>query len=1119
MPMWPFVLCLFWACSAAAEPVPTGNWVVRLNPQAGSAGSVFLEGLGVEVLGPVGELSGAYVVRPRNAAAIDALRHWDVRAVSARERRLDRLAARRAKEEGVDFPILWTEPELAAPAVAMAAPEVVFTDPLYPDQWHLNNNGQSGGVRGEDTNVVTAWLGGYLGDGIVIGVLDEGVESSHEDISLNYRSALSYDFIGDDNNPTPETDNETHGNAVAGVAAARDNGRGGVGVAPRAGLASLRILDDILGGSLSSSQVGSALTHEQQAIDVYNNSWGYGSSGGGYANVTRSQTVQDALRQGAQQGRAGKGNIYVWSAGNDAGSGDNVNYDNMVNSIYTLAIGSVGDRGVWASYSNPGAALNLVAPSNGNVAGITTVDREGSLGADPGNYRDDFGGTSSASPVVSGTVALMLEANPNLNWRDVQHILHRTAIRVDPGDEDWVRNGAGLYVNHKYGFGRVDTTAAVRVSETWPGVGPAVQRDSAVGNSGEAIPDTAGQSVENTIAFNEDLRLEHVVITVSISHNRWSDLEIVLSSPAGTESVLAESRNASTSNPEDGFWEFSSVRHWGENARGNWTLRVRDRIGGSTGIFNNWQITFRGTALESDSNRAPDAAVDETITLENQVDVNVIANDNDSDGDALELISVYRPSQGDAYLLDENTLRLEPPVGFRGLMPITYTVTDNQGGVAFGTLNFINPLPDAKDDRTGALPGKPVFLFPLDNDINADNDLLTLDTIGPSVNGGTLEVYGKNFVRYQAPEGFSGLDTFQYVITDATGEGDQAEISVVVPESGDFAYEFDGEDSAVEIPDSDSLNLSGPLTLEAWIYPTGWGEAATGFGRIFDKESYLLFLNSTESPFYPDNSLVFYLRQSNGNASAYTTPAFSIALNRWTHVAATYDGGNQVRFYINGNPVNALLPTDENGVFDPLVGPLQDSSDFSLHLGENSERSRAFSGRIDEARVWNRVRTAAEVAADFERTLDGMPPGLVGYWPMIEGRGDRIRDFSGNGNMGTGFDTLWAEGRVPGLARGEAWDTALDLGDGWRFSDWFGLFFEDAEPWIYHSKHQWLFQIADTDDSILFYDPAFEDWLWTGRTIFPYFYRLRAGHWVFFNATSENPRYFYNYESGEWEAR
>ena len=159
-----------------------------------------------------------------------------------------------------------------------------------------------------------------------------------------------------------------------------------------------------------------------------------------------------AFRTGVEEGRGGKGSIFVFAGGNERLEGGNSNYNPNASSRYTIAVASVDHNGEQTITSSPGANILVSAPSRGHTMeeGITTTDLQGELGnaTDSANlncdsmigdadYRRCFGGTSASAPIVSGVVALMLEANPNLTWRDVQHILVETSKRTDETDATW----------------------------------------------------------------------------------------------------------------------------------------------------------------------------------------------------------------------------------------------------------------------------------------------------------------------------------------------------------------------------------------------------------------------------------------------------------------------------------------------------------------------------------------------------------------------------------------------------------------------------------------------------------------------------------------------------------
>ncbi|WP_199317941.1 S8 family serine peptidase, partial [Planktothrix sp. FACHB-1355] len=226
-----------------------------------------------------------------------------------------------------------------------------------------------------------------------------------------------------------------HGTSVAGIAAASGNNRMGVtGVSPDAGLAGLRLIAD----EVTDKQIADALSYKNQNIDIYNNSWKEEEA------LSASPQSLAAIKTGVTEGRQNKlGNIYVFAGGNNRWDGGNVNYNGFANSRYVIPVAAIDHNGEYTWYSEEGAPLlvsaysSSVNKSDNQPAGVTTTDMLGNQGFDPSDYTSRFSGTSSAAPLVSGVVALMLEANPNLSWRDVQHILVNTAKKNDPNNEDW----------------------------------------------------------------------------------------------------------------------------------------------------------------------------------------------------------------------------------------------------------------------------------------------------------------------------------------------------------------------------------------------------------------------------------------------------------------------------------------------------------------------------------------------------------------------------------------------------------------------------------------------------------------------------------------------------------
>ncbi len=546
----------------------TDQWAVRLAPgvdPAGMAGT-----LGASGYRPVGQLKDVYVfdipssrLGPKNSTTAQSLRG--------------------------DPRVHWAEQQFAR-----QQQKRVPSDPLFVNQWHLDNYGQGGGTAGEDANVAYAWTQGYTGAGTVIGIVDDGLQHAHPDLSLNYLAGASWDFNDNDADPAPNVTSDFHGTSAAGVAAARDDGSScGVGVAYRSQLAGLRLI----AAPTTDAQEASALTHAPDSIHIYSNSWGPADDGARLEEP--GPLTKQAVAEAVVNGRGGLGSIYVWAGGNGLASNDNVNYDGYANSRYVIAVGASDNTGVQSWYSEPGAPLLVNAPSNGGTLGITTTDLLGANGyntAAGGDCTGDFGGTSSAAPLVAGTVALALQANPALGWRDVRHILLATAAQNDPGNTDWTTNGAGRHVNHAYGYGRVDAGAAVTAAQQRVhNLLPETSVDSGTLSVNVPIPDNDPTGVTQSYLVSQNIIVESVEVVFSATHGYRGDLRVLLTSPAGTQSVLAETHI--DGNIDYTAWTFRSARHWGELSAGTWQLKVSDGAQLDTGTFGSWRLVLHGRPL------------------------------------------------------------------------------------------------------------------------------------------------------------------------------------------------------------------------------------------------------------------------------------------------------------------------------------------------------------------------------------------------------------------------------------------------------------------------------------------------------------------------------------------
>jgi subtilisin-like proprotein convertase family protein len=181
----------------------------------------------------------------------------------------------------------------------------------------------------------------------------------------------------------------------------------------------------------------------------------------------------------------------------------------------------------------------------------------------------------------------------------VKEILLRSSRRFQPFDPGWRTNSAGVVHHYQFGAGVIDAEEAVRMATNWPGLGPVGELILSAGGLPKTVPDNNSNGVVLTFTFtNAGFRVEHAALTLTTSHDAWGDLAVTLTSPAGMESRLAGVHLGNPTYDYDG-WTFSSVRHWGEQAEGTWTVRVADVAEVDIGTLEGLELTLSGTSPEA----------------------------------------------------------------------------------------------------------------------------------------------------------------------------------------------------------------------------------------------------------------------------------------------------------------------------------------------------------------------------------------------------------------------------------------------------------------------------------------------------------------------------------------
>ena len=486
----------------------------------------------------------------------------------------------------------------------------VPTDPLYASQWHFALIGDIEAIWDE-----------FDGSGVSVGIYDNGLQYTHPDLDDNYDASLH--FVDSNNtlyDPMQQLGSDGHGTAAAGlVGAEAGNGIGGVGVAPGVSLTGVNFINDLQFRPLWVAAEGLKWAEN---FDIMSGSWGITPFFQQFQNLSDPTSTaawfETQFAHAAENGRGGLGTVIVQASGND---GRNANGDGINASRFTITVAATDETGAYEAYANFGSAVHLVAP-----AATHTTDLIGSAGrngiANALDYTNDFDGTSAATPLVSGVVALMLEANPNLGWRDVQTILALSAAQTGapyPND-GWTANGAanwnggGISFNADYGFGMVDSFAAVRMAEAWalfsatPHTSANELEVSASYDEASlgaiALADRSGATNGETVVaidVRDDIRIENIQVTLDLQHASGSDLRATLVAPTGETFALLANDGTRSFLDARTSWTFGVTGALGMDSAGLWSLRLEDSVSGSAGTLFDATLDFYGSAARVDT--------------------------------------------------------------------------------------------------------------------------------------------------------------------------------------------------------------------------------------------------------------------------------------------------------------------------------------------------------------------------------------------------------------------------------------------------------------------------------------------------------------------------------------
>lgn len=507
-----------------------------------------------------------------------------------------------------------------------------FNDPLFPSQWYLLNTGQRGGISRLDINVMSAW-DRYSGKGVIVAVNDDGMDLTHPSLVANLLTELTYDSARGTTGKGFEGTDNSHGTVVGSIVGmAGNDGIGGVGVAYGAKI----VAGVAIGPGVNAANLFLANLAAGASVSV--NSWGADPAFSENFSSGGEKSDQDwgaALVRAATEARGGLGMVIEVSGGNERANLADTAMGNFTGSKLIIAVGAVTETGVHTDYSTPGASLLVTAPGGVTAGdqslnsgfGIASADIQGTKGYNTlsgkdGDYSYQNQGTSYSGPMVGGAAALMLEANPNIGFRDVSTILAMTAKKVDVTNSSWLENKSsnwnmgGMHFSRDYGYGLLDVSAAVRLAESWPlASGTIANWSNAQGTSSIAsgnIPDNSTNGKTVTANVTNAVSIERMEFDLNLTATNPSQLSATITSPSGTTVTLFDrplTRDLKDGAPDMSTTEtawpstftIGSTAFLGETSAGTWTLKLTDKVTGVEATYNSLTVRAWGSVITDNS--------------------------------------------------------------------------------------------------------------------------------------------------------------------------------------------------------------------------------------------------------------------------------------------------------------------------------------------------------------------------------------------------------------------------------------------------------------------------------------------------------------------------------------
>lgn len=531
-------------------------------------------------------------------------------------------------------------------------------DPLYNRQWHLHqrSNDPEFDPR-SSSNVEEAWqlLDGFGSSDVVVGITDDGCLLSHPDFdSGNKFSDWGYFqgsrlVVSNDFDARPENmyqPGANHGTSVAGVIAGEIDATLTVGAAPGCRLLPIKWESNGPFLSISESKLMTAIRYLSDKADIMSNSWGSTP-----ISEWSSQLLNLVRTQAISGGRRGNGLLFMWASGNENVPINHLSdiplpftpgwefrpdgsriwigvettrrfSNNLVGIPGVMHIAALASNAQRSHYSNFGTGIDVTASSsNGHayfrmsVEGLGIVTTTGQAGGATG----DFGGTSSATPLVAGIAALVISANPSLSALEIISLLRQSASKeldftpyprtpptsFDP-DTSWDISPAPPFDNGQFtdigsddgtwspwfGYGKVDAVQAVAqaLQASPPRSNTSFEK---ISTPQFDIPDNDTTGISDTINCPNTGRLQSIRISVDLTHTYRGDLILRLQAPSGKTAILHNRAGGSANNIQTTYTIANAPTLStliGEEVNGNWIFQVFDLAAQDLGRLHEWKL-------------------------------------------------------------------------------------------------------------------------------------------------------------------------------------------------------------------------------------------------------------------------------------------------------------------------------------------------------------------------------------------------------------------------------------------------------------------------------------------------------------------------------------------------